>query len=440
MALALVGRYIAEADFVTTGSLISLTSLAGGLASQPADGDLIVVSYGTCDTSDAALGIKDASDVDYTLVGSERYSDDNYDANMRTAYKFAGSTPDTQVKISSSPQGYAGIIMVSVWRGVDPSTPLDVAAVQTSGINSPFANPGSITPSTSGAVILLFGAGATGTAAVPYSDPGDLTEFQSLDNDQSGLGGRSTVGGMGYKTWTSGAFDAAQWVTGGGSQFSWVATALALRPEPNAYSLTASAASFILTGAAAALSWGRKIAADAAAFVLTGANASLLAARKIAADAGAFTLTGASAGLLRGLRLAADATSFTLTGASAAFVYGRKIAAEAGSFALTGVNAGLTAARRIAADAGSFALTGAAVTFLAIRKIVAAAASFVITAGTTFLRMPPPYDRTSAGAQQDRDSRSDVQYRTSESEAPEGSRSDVQFRSSTSSSQDRSSR
>lgn len=434
MAISFVGWKQAGYDGAAGSTDVSLTNLTGGLASSPSDGDVVFVARGVTRTVDQAFNIRDASDVDYTTI-TDLYITDINSINLHVGYKRMGATPDTIVRIDNSGHSsYPSIVAIVVLRGCNTATLLDVAARAAAGQDTGQPDPASIFPSTSGAEIVAFGA-STASAVFTSSDYDSFTSTAKTESL-----GNVTIG-TGLKTWTSGAFDANQW--GGGSTnttHSWATATFAVRPEPNAYSLTASAASFVLTGAAATLIWGRKIAADAAVFALAGANASLLAARKIVAAAGSFTLTGADAGLLRGLRFAADAASFTLTGASAAFVYGRKIVAEAGSFALTGASAGLIAARRIAADAGAFILTGAAVTFSVVRKLVAGAASFVVTAGTTFLRMPPPYGRTSTGAQQDRDSRSDVQYRTSESEAPEGSRSDVQFRSSASSSQDRSSR
>lgn len=416
-----VGRTKAKGVKTASDVNVSLTSLTGGLASAPADGDLIVVGYAFGSRSDVNLSfaIRDAASNVYTVVGTDLYGNDTYDTNLVVAYKHAGATPDTQVNITTGMTDAGYTIMVEVWRGVDSTTVLDVAAVGATGTNTGRPNPGSITPSTALAEVLCFAAGAS----VDGSTPSALTSsgFTSIDYDQqAGATGQASISSaFGHYDWTSGAFDAAQF--GGGSTStsnSWAAMVLALRPQANAYSLTVGAG----------------------AFILSGATASLLAARKIVAAAGSFTLTGASAGLLRGLRFIVDAGSFTLTGASAAFVYGRRIVADAASFTLAGANAGLLAARKITAGAGSFALTGADVTFSVARKLVAGAAAFIVTAGTTFLRVPPPYDRTSTGTQDDRDSRSDVQYRTSESEPPEGSRSAVQFRSSTSSSQDRSSR
>lgn len=399
-----VGRTKTKGVKTASDINVSLTSLTGGLASAPADGDLIVAGYTFGNKTDIniSFAIRDAGGTAYTVAGSDLYGNDTYDTNLVVGYKRAGATPDTQVNMTAGDTDSGYIVMVEVWRGVDPTTPLDVAAVGATGTNTGRPNPGSITPSTALAEVLCFAAGASANGVTPSA----LTssDFTSIDYEQQagGTNMASPSAAFGHYDWTSGAFDAAQF--GGGSTStsnSWAALALALRPQANAYSLTV----------------------NAGAFLLSGASAGLLAGRKIVAAAGSFTLTGADAGLLRGLRFAANAASFTLAGASAAFVYGRKIVADAGSFALTGASAGLIAARRMAADAGSFVLAGADAALSVARKIIAGAASFVITAGTTFLRMPPPYGRTSTGAQQDRDSRSDVQ-----------------FRSSASSSQDRSSR
>lgn len=84
----------------------------------------------------------------------------------------------------------------------------------------------------------------------------------------------------------------------------------------------------------------------------------------LTADAGSFTLSGQDAGFVVGRILTADAGSFALTGQDAALRIGRVITADAGAFVLTGQDATLTVtpaggtAYTLTAEAGAFALTG----------------------------------------------------------------------------------
>lgn len=90
----------------------------------------------------------------------------------------------------------------------------------------------------------------------------------------------------------------------------------------------------------------------------------------LTADAGSFTLSGQDAGFVVGRILTADAGSFALTGQDAALRIGRVITADAGAFVLTGQDATLTVtpaggtAYTLTAEAGSFALTGQDAQFL----------------------------------------------------------------------------
>ena len=417
----LVGQTSAKGVYVSGEITVSLTSLTGGLASAPANGDIIVVgaAIGARSQLDPTTQIRDAAGNNYTAIGSGIYANDSFDTNLGAAYKFAGATPDTSVKLANGIANAAYIIMVEVWRGVNTSTPIDVTTVDASGTNTGRPNPGSITPTSASAEVVCFAAGAATEGSAPTAlTSSSFSSFVAVEQ-QGSTSQASLSCGFGHYDWTSGVFDPAEF--GGGSTStsnSWAAKLIALRPIPNAYSLTASAASFVLTAA----------------------TAGLLAARKIVAAAGSFALAGTTAGLLRGLRFIVDAGSFTLTGTSAAFIYGRRIVAEAASFVLTGSSASLLAARNIAAGAGVFALSGAATGLSVARKIIAGAGAFVVSSVAAFFRLPPPSWRTSASVAQDRTSRSEVQYRTSASSAIAGSKSEPQDRSSASTPQDRSSR
>lgn len=182
-----------------------------------------------------------------------------------------------------------------------------------------------------------------------------------------------------------------------------------------AFTLTASAGSFALTGVATGLVAQRKLTADTRTYALTGVAAGLnrgyplptstgvfalngtatglTAARRLTAATGTFSLNGTAAGLNRGYRLTADPASFTLTGVDAALTHGsaaaNEIDADVGSFTLTGNAAALLAGRRLTAEAGSFTETGNAAALNRGYPLLATAVAFNltgITAGLTAQR------------------------------------------------------
>jgi hypothetical protein len=103
-------------------------------------------------------------------------------------------------------------------------------------------------------------------------------------------------------------------------------------------------------------------------------------------DAGSYTLTGIAAGLKAGRKLAGAAGSYAITGQDATLTYTPDsgspftLVADAGSYTLTGVAAGLRATRRLTGAAGSYTLTGQAATFgTRAYRLVAAAGSYTMT-------------------------------------------------------------
>lgn len=226
MALQYVGGATATKAGATTGnSTISLTSLTGGISSSAAAGDIVVAAFVSGAGGAVALDITDGTNA-YTLVVPQQYANGStYDTNLRVAYKVL---TDADASVTFGPTKWAndaGAMAVHVWRGVDTSTPLDVAAVTATGNGTGRPNPAAITPTTTGAVIIAVGGAAAATGAVfTSSDLSNLRTATSADTNDAMIG-------IGSKDWTSGSFDPAQF--GGGTTGygdSWCAVTLALRP------------------------------------------------------------------------------------------------------------------------------------------------------------------------------------------------------------------
>lgn len=137
-----------------------------------------------------------------------------------------------------------------------------------------------------------------------------------------------------------------------------------------AYSLTAAAGSYVLTGQAAGALKQSRVTADAGAYALTGVAAGLTksaaASYSLTAEPGAYTLTGIAANTRKSTRMAAEAGAYALTGVAAnllkttagAYV----LLADTGVYTLNGVAAGLTKtslnAYTLTAEPGSYSFTG----------------------------------------------------------------------------------
>ena len=249
------GNALGRSGSGSAGNSHDLTALTGGIGSSAAEGDLVIVAMvvgGSATLGDVTLAMVTSGYSEITPAGG-LYSADTRVTNLAVFAKFMTSSPDTTAVTGPSQNTAAGLASaVHVWRGVDPTTSLDVAIQTATGIDTVLADPPAITPITAGAVILVIGGGAhTIGAAAVYTT--------SLDNLQTASGNDTLdaiVGIASYGAWTSGSYDPAAFGFSGSDSTlnSWCAATIALRPASGAgYSLSAAAGSFVLTGTDAEL-------------------------------------------------------------------------------------------------------------------------------------------------------------------------------------------
>jgi hypothetical protein len=219
------GNTASKAGATSGNSTIALNSgLTGGISSAVSDGDLVIAAFSTGDVAERSLSITDGS-TGYTLIGSELYSNDIIDTNLRVAYKFVSGDVSTTFGPTGATTA-AGAMAVYCFRGVSQSTPLDVSVTTATGADSANANPPSITPVTAGAFIVAVGGCGIETASA-FTSP-DLQGFLTVAQSDSD----STAIGIGHKDdWTSGAFDPGAWTNAASNgAASWAAITIALRP------------------------------------------------------------------------------------------------------------------------------------------------------------------------------------------------------------------
>jgi hypothetical protein len=200
----------------------------------------------------------------------------------------------------------------------------------------------------------------------------NIDSFLPLDNSSSSTWGTDQSGaGHNWTVSSTPTFDSA-------------------RP-PTAFSLTASAGAYTLTGQAATLKAGRKVAAGAGAFSLTGQAATLKRGLKTSASTGSFALTGQAAALKATRTLSASSGAFTFTGQAATLKYGSgyRLAVDPGVFALTGQPITARAARKLSASGASYSLTGQAATLSRDHRLSAGSGAYSLTgqdAAFTYVR------------------------------------------------------
>jgi hypothetical protein len=226
-----VGGKIEGKDGATSGNTtVAINSgLTGGIDTTAASGDFVIAAFAVGSSADRTLSITDGT-TGYTLIASELYSNDDLDTNLRVGYKFI--TGDTT--ITFGPTGSAdeaGIMAAYVFRGVNATTPLDVAATTATGTSGANADAPSITPTTLGAYIVAVGAAAHVGTTATFNAPSDLVDFFTLSRTENYC---DTALGIGHKDdWVSGAFNPAAWVHANPNEptvCSWAAMSIALRP------------------------------------------------------------------------------------------------------------------------------------------------------------------------------------------------------------------
>lgn len=224
--ITLVGSKLAGWAGTTSNQTISLTDLTGGTGAAPEAGDYVVVSYAVGFAVGPTLSVVTSG---YAPLITPLSADDTYDVRLASWAKFMGGSPDTSIVVSGTGNiNNAGRVAISVYRGVNPTTPLDVAVSVSpgTGINGGRPTPPPIMPVNSGAVIVAIGAASPPPANIA-AFTSDLSDFISATANDT----YPVVIGVGSFQWVSGTYTPTQW---GGSttnvQASWAAFTLALRP------------------------------------------------------------------------------------------------------------------------------------------------------------------------------------------------------------------
>lgn len=235
MALSLVGTASSGAS---SGYTVDLTTIS------MATGDIVVVASAFGGTPPSAPTVTGDNSGAYTGLGAVAYANDTWYTNYRMFYMVQGATLDTTLTVTRpNNAAYGGATVVQVWRGVDTASPIDVTGTPATTTNSSLGDPPSVTPVTSGAVVIAAGAGMQTSSGTPFTVPAGMSNPVSYN----GNGTTSDCGvWIASATWTSGAYDPPAW-TGGTTSTSSSAAAQTIALKPAASAVT-HATSGALTG------------------------------------------------------------------------------------------------------------------------------------------------------------------------------------------------
>jgi hypothetical protein len=344
-----------------TNTTISNTLSAGSIT----NGDVMLIDLLTAANTEAP----DPSTLSgWTQVGTAiDITQGSFNLEHRTYIKVASSESGsyTWTHSSASSQG-----TLTVWRGVDNTTPQDATATQNSG-NSNTSTWTGLTTATNDAVIVATGAD-WGSASVNLSPPSGMTEIYDVAPlIYAAYQTITAAGATGNKTHTNNSAI--------NNSEPFTARLVALRPASSGYTLTAATTSYAYTATAAGLSRGLPLVADASSFAYTGTAAGLLYGRDLVSAASSFAYTGTAAALLQTRLLDATSASYTYTATAAGVFRGIPLPADAASFAYTGTAATLLHGSAVVADPAAYTATGTAAGLLHNYVLDAGASSFAYT-------------------------------------------------------------
>ena len=155
--LVFVGRTTFAEDGDTSSVNVSLTTLSGGVASEPREGDIVIVAIGISGSTDRSYRISG-----YTQI-SDQFQTDTYGINLQVGWKVMGPTPDTFVTIT----GHTGdindslVVAAMVFAGVDTTSPLNSAVEESATADTvvPTAPQVTLTAGVRSAVIAVYAGG-----------------------------------------------------------------------------------------------------------------------------------------------------------------------------------------------------------------------------------------------------------------------------------------
>ena len=225
MAIQYVGGV--SANSASASYSLSLTSLTGGIASSPASTDLVVVITGFTATADGNPGVTSPSS-GVTEIQDLYVNGTTADANLSVSYFFAGATTSVTVTGNTT----AGATAILVFRGVNATTPIDLASTTATSTSTFDPDPPAITPVTTGSAIIAAAFYAVGlatslTLAVPTGYTGLTSVKISAIANGLLMGGAYKLNATGGVAENPPIFDNNQ---SSGTGMSWAAVTLALRP------------------------------------------------------------------------------------------------------------------------------------------------------------------------------------------------------------------
>lgn len=224
--------YVGGAAGSTRTAALSLTSLTGGIASAPAQNDIVIVAtaFGAMSPNVPAPGVTTAGYTEVVDVASPYYTSggSTFMVGMAVAWKKMTGTPDTTVATETSGTSARPVAtVVHVWRNLDLTTPMDVTPTSTSGTTDTGGpNSPAITPVTRHAWVLTAGVLIDDFSVSSMTAP---TGFGLLRAYGDSGANYTIAAGIAAANWQGGSLNPGR--MGPAQDGAWCGATLALRPS-----------------------------------------------------------------------------------------------------------------------------------------------------------------------------------------------------------------
>lgn len=238
MPIQFVGHSTAGSSGSTNYSTVNPLSLTGGIDTQMRAGDFAVLAYAnaTSNTQNNALSLAQTGGLTWTAT-TKVFADDIAEINFILFTALAASAPTGSIR-TNSPTNGGTVAMLTVWRGIDPASPLDSAIQIVSGINTGHPNPpAGLAATKAGCIAVAFGANAcydndvqTITAVSSgYTLISKVNQTSNILADGAGACAYLPTALTAGQIADPGAFTSSKTGTG----YSWGAATVILRPAPS---------------------------------------------------------------------------------------------------------------------------------------------------------------------------------------------------------------
>ena len=228
-AIELVGTTTASGTNVAYD--MALDSLQGGIASAPAQDDIVIVVNTIANATDGNPGVGTAG---YTEIKDAFNGVDTNKTNLSVNYKIMTASPDTTVSCNpSSGTTISSVCLAMVFRGVDILNPMDTASTSAASTlnTSEDVDCPSIQPVTSGAFVVCTG-GAAGantqgytSGPASYIDAAHILTPTDIGTDAAAVGSYLLWDDVGAENPGAYSFDLG---TAGAN--TWIGVTMVLRP------------------------------------------------------------------------------------------------------------------------------------------------------------------------------------------------------------------